>query len=60
MPADHSFRVHDEQNVGPSRPFAFQHGELLPQSQDFQKSMHATPEEYADGRQKCEDQIEHE
>ena len=40
-----------------SRPFAVQHGELLPQSQ---KSMRASPEEYADGRQKCEDQVGHE
>jgi hypothetical protein len=33
-----------------SRPFAFQHRELLPQSRDFLRGVHATPEEYADGR----------
>jgi hypothetical protein len=43
-----------------SRPFAFQHSDLLLQSPDFQKRLHATSEQYAHGRQKCESQVEHE
>ena len=43
-----------------SWPLAFQLSQLLTQSQDFQKSLYATSEEYADSRQKGEGQVKRE
>jgi hypothetical protein len=43
-----------------SRPLTFEHGDLLPQREDFKRGIHATAEESADGSQECGDQIEHE
>jgi hypothetical protein len=36
-------------------PLSFQHGDLLPQSEDFKRGIHATAEEHADGSQECGD-----
>ena len=43
-----------------SRPFSFEHGDLLPQGENFQGSVQAIAEEHADGSQECGDQMEHE
>jgi hypothetical protein len=45
---------------GGPRPFSFEHGDLLPQSKDFKRSIQTTEEEDADGSQECGDQMEHE
>ena len=41
------------------RPLAFEHGDLLPESEDFQGGIGATADEHADGCQDCEQEIEH-
>jgi hypothetical protein len=43
-----------------SRLLSFEHGDLLPQRENFQESIHTTAEEHADGSQECGDQMEHE
>jgi hypothetical protein len=45
---------------GGSRPFSFEHGDLLPQRENFQGGIHTSAEEDADGSQECGDQMEHE
>lgn len=42
------------------RTFPFEHGDLLPQGEDFQGDVPPTPEEDADCGQESEDEIEHE
>src|SRR5260370_15736288 len=41
-------------------PLSFQHGDLLPESENFERYLHASAEEDSDRSQQCEDQIEHE
>jgi len=43
-----------------SRPFSFEHGDLLSQCENFQGGVHAIAEEGADSSQECGDQVEHE
>jgi hypothetical protein len=38
---------------------AFEHGDLLPESEDFQGGIGATAEERANGCQDCKQEIEH-
>jgi len=80
MPSDHSLRLHDNQNIRPSRPhapksgpeeaveavrgrsrtFPFQHGDLLSQREDLKRTIEATSEEHAEGKENGTDQMEHE
>ena len=43
-----------------SRPFSFEHGDLLSQCENFQGGVDAIAEEGADSSQECGDQVEHE
>jgi hypothetical protein len=45
---------------GRSGPFAFEHGNLLSQSEDFKRDIQATEEEHTQGAEDCGDEIEHE
>jgi hypothetical protein len=40
--------------------FRFQHGDLLPESENFERYLHASAQEDSDSSQECENQIEHE
>ena len=40
-------------------PLAFEHGDLLPESENFQGGIGATAEERANGCQDCNQEIEH-
>ena len=43
-----------------ARPFAFEHGDLLPEGEDFNCSVMPTAEEDADSDQESNDEFEHE
>jgi hypothetical protein len=38
----------------------FEHSDLLPRREDFQRSIHATAEERTDCSEECSDEVEHE
>jgi hypothetical protein len=43
-----------------SRPFAFQHGDLLAEGEDFESGIASTAKEDSDGNKEREDDFEHE
>jgi hypothetical protein len=79
MPADHRLRLHNYQDLGPSRPdaaqgspeqsvqltqpwarpFPLEHGDLLPQGEDLQRSVMPTAEENAPRGDESKDELEH-
>ncbi len=80
MPSDHRLRLHDDEDVGPSRPqalqsdpeksidtvqgrtrpFPFEDGDLLPESENFKRGVASTSQEDADGSEETEYAFQHE
>jgi hypothetical protein len=45
---------------GWARPFAFEHGDLLSEGQDFESRITPTAKENSERRKECEDRVDHE